>query len=56
MFMPGCLPARAIEPRSLPVSARTPNTSCTARPRSPAGCGFLDTLSLKQGKRDLLRH
>ncbi len=45
VFTPSCLPTRAIEPRSFPVSARTSNTICTARSRSSAGCGFLDTMS-----------
>src|SRR5262249_13288672 len=43
--MPSRSATRAIEPRGLSVSARTSKTILTARSRSSAGCGFLDTMS-----------
>jgi hypothetical protein len=33
------------DPRAFPVSACNSKTICTARSRSSAGCGFLDTMS-----------
>src|SRR5215831_18296342 len=43
--MPSRSATRAIEPRGLSVSARTSKTILTARSRSSAGYGFLDTMS-----------
>jgi hypothetical protein len=37
--------ANPYEPHAFPVSARNSKTICTARSRSSAGCGFLDTMS-----------
>jgi hypothetical protein len=45
LLMPSHSATRAIDPRGLFVSARTPKTIPTARSRSSAGCGFLDTMS-----------
>ncbi len=43
--MPSRWPTRAIEPRALPVSARTSKTIATARSRSLAGCAFRDPMT-----------
>ena len=45
VFMPSRWPTRAIEPRALPVSARSSKTIATARSRSSAGCAFRDAMS-----------
>jgi hypothetical protein len=42
VFMPSRWPTLAIEPRTLPDSARSSKTIATARSRSSAGCAFRD--------------